>query len=67
MDQAKRLKENGAQGTSDIEIYRQMLHKMETYVLKRTLKTIQTDLEEMIKKPGCDASNMYDEEANQEE
>ena len=40
---------------------------METYVLKRTLKVIQTDLDELIKKPGCDASNMYDEELNQEE
>lgn len=48
--------------SSEIEIYKQMLHKMETYVLKRTLKVIQTDLEELIKKPGCDASNMYDEE-----
>ena len=40
---------------------------METYVLKRTLKLIQTDLDAMINKPGCDASNMYDEEVQQEE
>ena len=48
--------------SNEIEIYKQMLHKMETYVLKRTLKVIHTDLEELINTPGCDASNMYDEE-----
>ena len=44
-----------------------MLHQMETFVLKRTLKVIQTDLEELINKPGCDASNMFDEEVHNDD
>lgn len=64
--QAKRIIEQAPDAT-ELECYRQMLHKMETFVLKRTLKEIKTDLEDMIKKPGCDASNMYDEEVQQDE
>jgi len=66
--QAKRIMEHGVtENLTEVEIYKQMLHKMETYVLKRTLKMIATDLDELINKPGCDASNMYDEEAQQNE
>ena len=44
-----------------------MLHRMETFVLKRTMKVIQTSIDELINKEGCDASNMFDEEVNDPE
>ena len=44
-----------------------MLHRMETFVLKRTMKVIQTSIDELIQKEGCDASNMFDEEVNEPE
>ena len=44
-----------------------MLHRMETFVLKRTMKVIQTSIDELISKEGCDASNMFDEEVNDPE
>jgi hypothetical protein len=40
---------------------------METFVLKRTMKVIQTSIDELISKEGCDASNMFDEEVNDPE
>lgn len=44
-----------------------MLHRMETFVLKRTMKVIQTSIDELMQKEGCDASNMFDEEVNDPE
>ena len=44
-----------------------MLHRMETFVLKRTMKVIQTSIDELINKEGCDASNMFDEEVHDPE
>ena len=38
------------------------LHDKRTYVVKRTMKLINSRLEEIISKKGCDASNMFDEE-----
>ena len=40
---------------------------METFVLNRTMKVIQTRIDELINKEGCDASNMFDEEVNDPE
>ena len=38
------------------------LHGKLTCVVKRTLKLINSRLNEIMKKKGCDASNMFDEE-----
>jgi len=40
---------------------------METFVVKRTLKTINSQLDNIMSQKGCDASNMYDEELTHEE
>ena len=41
---------------------REKLHDKRTYVVKRTMKLINSRLEEIISKKGCDTSNMFDEE-----
>ena len=38
------------------------LHDKRTYVVKRTMKLINSKLDEILAKKGCDASNMFDEE-----
>lgn len=43
------------------------LHGKLTCVVKRTLKLINSRLDEIMKKKGCDASNMFDEELMQTE
>lgn len=45
-----------------INFMKQELHDRQTCVVKRTLKLINSRLDEIIKKKGCDASNMFDEE-----
>ena len=67
--QAKRILETKDEKLpkSEVELYKHMLHRMDTFVLKRTLKVIENTLDELISKPGCDASNMFDEEVIHEE
>ena len=43
-------------------LLRAELHDKRTYVVKRTMKLINSKLEEIMGKKGCDASNMFDEE-----
>jgi len=38
------------------------LHDKRTYVVKRTMKLINSKLDEIMSKKGCDASNIFDEE-----
>ena len=45
-----------------IELLKEALHDKQTYVVKRTMKLINSKLDEIMNKKGCDASNMFDEE-----
>ena len=44
------------------ELLKSKLHDKHTYVVKRTMKLINSKLSEIMSKKGCDASNMFDEE-----
>ena len=46
---------------------RESLHGSECFLVKRTLKVINHKLSEILKKKGCDASNMFDEEVAENE
>ena len=41
---------------------KEQLHDKHVYVVKRTMKVINSKMDDIMKKKGCDASNMYDEE-----
>jgi hypothetical protein len=49
-------------GVEAEQYYREKLHGITLYVVKRTLKMINSRLDDIMSKKGCDASNMYDEE-----
>ena len=52
-----------AQGAPTIaDFMKANLHDQLTYVVKRTMKMINSRLDEIMQKKGCDASNMFDEE-----
>ena len=42
------------------------LHGVDTFLVKRTLKIIK-QIDEILKKKGCDASNIFDEEVPEQE
>ncbi len=52
---------------ADFKSMRESLHGCETYLVKRTLKLINNQLDRILSKKGCDASNMFDEELAPEE
>lgn len=45
-----------------LEKLRATFHGKKVFVVKRTEKLIMAKLEDLMKKRGCDASNIYDEE-----
>jgi len=53
---------SGPKTPEQLIFFKQELHDRATSVLKRTLKLINGQLDELIQKKGCDASNMFDEE-----
>lgn len=46
---------------------RESLHGIATFLVKRTLRTINNRLDDILKNKGCDASNMFDEEVQDNE
>lgn len=46
---------------------RESLHSVDCYLVKRVMKVINNQLERLLKKKGCDASNMFDEEVAENE
>jgi len=49
------------------EAFKSLLHGRKTFVVKRTLKTINAEIKALIEKTGTDASNMHDEEISDPE
>mgnify|MGYP001059594075 CR=1 FL=1 len=56
----KHLSENPTM--TAIDFLRLNLHGRQTFLVKRTLKTIDGKMDKILSKKGCDASNMFDEE-----
>lgn len=46
---------------------RDSLHGVDCFLVKRVMKVINNKLDEIMKKKGCDASNMFDEEVPEHE
>ena len=49
------------------EAFKKLLHGRKTFVVKRTMKVINHEIQALIDKPGTDASNMFDEEVSDPE
>ena len=45
-----------------LSFFKQELHDTLCFVVKRTMKLINSRLDDLIAQKGCDASNMFDEE-----
>lgn len=56
----KHLSENPTQ--TAVDFLKVNLHGRQTFLVKRTLKTIDGKMDQIMSKKGCDASNMFDEE-----
>ncbi len=46
---------------------RESLHGVDCFLVKRVMRVINNKLDEIMRKKGCDASNMFDEEVPEEE
>ena len=53
---------DGPMSTQLVTFFKEELHDSLCFVVKRTMKLINSRLDDLIKMKGCDASNMFDEE-----
>lgn len=55
------------QKQTEYQSMRESLHGVDCFLVKRVMRVINNKLDEIMRKKGCDASNMFDEEVPEEE